>query len=99
MAASFTVAGRNNGFAKADTKTATRAAAAAYREAMAGFAELGTLAIWYAHLDEDQVMTAVHRLPAETSKPNKGKKAKKATKAARAGREDRREDRRQGPHP
>jgi uncharacterized protein (DUF2252 family) len=84
MAASFTVAGRNNGFAKADARAATRAAAAAYREAMAGFAQLGTLAIWYAHLDEDQVMTAVHRLAAEDSKPGKGKEAaKKATKAAK----------------
>jgi uncharacterized protein (DUF2252 family) len=84
MAASFTVAGRNNGFAKADARAATRAAVAAYREAMAGFAQLGTLAIWYAHLDEDQVMAAVHRLAAEDSKPGKGKEAaKQETKAAK----------------
>ena len=60
------------------------------------------MAIWYAHLDEDQVMAAIHRPPAETSKPNKGKKAKKETKAAKLAekhrREDGREDRRQGPH-
>jgi uncharacterized protein (DUF2252 family) len=83
MAASFTVAGRNNGFAKADARAATRAAVAAYREAMAGFAQMGTMAIWYAQLDEDQVMTAIHRLAAETLKPDKGKKAKKTTKAAK----------------
>jgi uncharacterized protein (DUF2252 family) len=83
MAASFTVAGRNNGFAKADARAATRAAVAAYREAMAGFAQMGTMAIWYAELGEDQVIAATHRLEAETSKPNKGKKAKKATKAAK----------------
>src|ERR1051326_1208395 len=40
MAASFTIAARNNGFAKADTRAATLAAARAYREAMAGFAQM-----------------------------------------------------------
>src|SRR5215472_12754004 len=33
MAASFTIAGRNNGFAKADTRAATMASVRAYREA------------------------------------------------------------------
>ena len=41
MAASFTIAGRNNGFTKADTRAATRASVRAYREAMAGFAADG----------------------------------------------------------
>jgi uncharacterized protein (DUF2252 family) len=36
LAASFTIAARNNGFATADTRAATLAAVAAYREAMAG---------------------------------------------------------------
>ena len=35
MAASFTIAARNNGFTKADTQAATLASVAAYREAMA----------------------------------------------------------------
>jgi uncharacterized protein (DUF2252 family) len=82
MAASFTIAGRNNGFSKPDTRAATLAAVAAYREAMAGFATMGTMGIWYAHLDEDQVMTAVHKAAAEAAKPKKGKKAKQETKAA-----------------
>jgi uncharacterized protein (DUF2252 family) len=38
MAASFAIAARNNGFAKADTKAATLASVAAYRETMASFA-------------------------------------------------------------
>ena len=59
MAASFTIAGRNNGFAKADTQAATLEAARAYREAMAGFAAMGTMDIWYAHLDEDELKKAV----------------------------------------
>ena len=36
MAASFTIAARNNGFSKADTRASTLASVAAYREAMAG---------------------------------------------------------------
>jgi uncharacterized protein (DUF2252 family) len=83
MAASFTIAGRNNGFGKADTKAATLASVAAYREAMAGFAEMGTMEIWYAHLDEDQVMTGIRTVAAEASKTGKGKKATKDAKAAK----------------
>ena len=41
MAASFTIAARNNGFSKADTRAATLASVAAYREAMAEFAADG----------------------------------------------------------
>ena len=50
MAASFTIAARHNGFSKADTRAATQASVTAYREAMATFAAMGTLEIWYAHL-------------------------------------------------
>jgi uncharacterized protein (DUF2252 family) len=56
MAASFTVAARNNGFSKSDVKAVTRANVAAYREAMAGFAQMRTLDVWYSHLDENEVM-------------------------------------------
>src|SRR6476659_9253999 len=38
MSASFTIAGRNNGFSKAETRAATLASVQAYRETMAGFA-------------------------------------------------------------
>src|SRR5678815_1648043 len=43
LAASVTIAARNNGFTKADTRAATRASVMAYREAMAGFATMGTM--------------------------------------------------------
>src|SRR5215469_9636331 len=58
MAASFTIAARNNGFTKADTRAATAASVRAYREAMASFAQMRIMDIGYAHLDEDQVMAA-----------------------------------------
>ena len=51
LAASFTIAGRNNGFAKVDIRAVTRASVLAYREAMAGFAAMGRLEMWYAHLE------------------------------------------------
>src|SRR6516162_5861691 len=60
MAASFTIAARNNGFSKADTRAATIAAVTAYRTAMAEFAQMRTMDVWYAHLDEDQLVTAAH---------------------------------------
>ena len=43
MAASFTIAARNNGFAKADAREVTLASVRAYREAMASFAQMGTM--------------------------------------------------------
>jgi uncharacterized protein (DUF2252 family) len=83
LAASFTIAARNNGFGKADTRTVTLASVAAYREAMAGFAAMGTMAIWYAHLDEDQLLRAVQSAAAKASKTKKGAKAaKRARKTA-----------------
>jgi uncharacterized protein (DUF2252 family) len=77
MAASFTIAGRNNGFAKADIEAATRAAVTAYREAMAEFAQMRTMDVWYAHLDEDTLMNAVRGVVAETATQAKAKKASK----------------------
>ena len=71
MAASFMIAARHNGFPKADTRAATQASVAAYREAMATFAEMGTLAIWYAHLSEDELLEAVRRTAAKVSKSKK----------------------------
>src|SRR6201985_1410799 len=68
MAASFTIAARHNGSAKADAGEATRASVRAYREAMASFAQLRTMDIWYAHLDEDELMAGVRTLVAGTAK-------------------------------
>jgi uncharacterized protein (DUF2252 family) len=77
MAASFTIAARNNGFTKMDTRAATQASVRAYREAMASFADMGTLAIWYAHLSEDELVHAIRSAAAEASKPKKAAKAAK----------------------
>jgi uncharacterized protein (DUF2252 family) len=87
MAASFMIAARHNGFAKAEAWAATLASVTAYREAMAGFAPMGTLDIWYAHLDEDQVTQTVRGRLAGTgeqakAKKKEGKQEQKLAKAA-----------------
>jgi len=83
MAASFTIAARNNGFSPADTREATLASVTSYREAMAAFAQMRTMDVWYAHLDEDQVRRAGRGAVAEVSK--EAKAAKKGPKRARKG--------------
>src|SRR5512132_1891480 len=58
LAASFTIAGGNNGFGKADTKAATLGSVTAYREAMAGFAQMGRLEVWCAHRTGEELLEA-----------------------------------------
>src|SRR5664280_3441702 len=53
MAASFTIAGRNNGFSAADTTATTLSSVRSYRQAMAQFAEMRTMDLWYTHMSED----------------------------------------------
>jgi uncharacterized protein (DUF2252 family) len=80
MAASFTIAARNNGFSKADTRAATLASVTAYREAMAGFATMGTMEIWYARLDADDLEKAMRAATKALGK--QAKAAKRARKVA-----------------
>jgi uncharacterized protein (DUF2252 family) len=56
LAASFTVAARNNGFSKSEARAAATASVASYREAMAEFAGMGVLATWYARMSEDDLI-------------------------------------------
>ena len=82
MAASFTIAARNNGFATADTRAATLASVRAYREAMASFAQMPTMDIWYAHLAEDELTASIRSTVAGTARQEKADKHKKAPKKA-----------------
>jgi uncharacterized protein (DUF2252 family) len=85
MAASFEIAARNNGFSKADTRAAVLESVRAYREAMASFAQMGTMDIWYVHLDEDELRAGIRTVVAGTAKAEKGaKKTEKADKQAKA---------------
>jgi uncharacterized protein (DUF2252 family) len=61
LAASFAIAARNNGFASAEVADAARATVLAYRNAMAEFAQMGNLAIWYSRLPADDVLDLLRR--------------------------------------
>jgi Uncharacterized protein conserved in bacteria (DUF2252) len=71
----------SNGFGKADTRAATLASVAAYREAMTGFATMGTMDIWYAHLYKDQLLQGVRSAAAEAAEASKA--SRKAVKMAK----------------
>jgi uncharacterized protein (DUF2252 family) len=89
MAASFTIAARNNRFTPADTRAVTVESVKAYRSGMADLAAMRTLDIWYAHMSEADIQDATRAIQ-ETSnsrkKPSKGTtgKKKKGTKAGKA---------------
>jgi uncharacterized protein (DUF2252 family) len=80
MAGSFAIAGRNNGFAQADTRSSTHASVTAYREAMRGFAQMSTMDVWYAHLSEVDLMNGIRSAKASMTK----KDAKAAKRAERS---------------
>ncbi len=83
MAASFTIAARNNGFSKAEARGSTMASVTAYREAMAEFAQMGTMEVWYSHLSEAQLMAAIKRLASTETDKTAKKEAKKGEKRAK----------------
>ena len=55
MAASFTIAARNNGFSKSDAQAVTDESVKAYRVAMAEYAGMRQLDVWYAHMTEEDI--------------------------------------------
>ena len=91
MAASFTIAARNNGFTDAEAQAASLASASAYREAMLRFAEMGTMEIWYSKVSAQDVLDAVNAAARSLKGADK--------KQAKTVHKDSHEDRREGPHP
>jgi uncharacterized protein (DUF2252 family) len=83
MAASFRIAGQSNGFAKADTKAVTLASAEAYREAMAEFAQMSTMEVWYAHRSEEEVRAGATAVLAGKGDAKELKRAEKNVAKAR----------------
>jgi uncharacterized protein (DUF2252 family) len=82
MAASFTIAARNNGFTNADARAATVASVTAYREAMAGFAGMRTMDIWYARLSEQDLLSAIRNATRSLERTESKGVAKAAEKRA-----------------
>jgi uncharacterized protein (DUF2252 family) len=90
MAASFLIAGRNNGFSKADARAAALASVTAYREAMAGFAQMPTMDLWYAHFDEDRLQQII--AGAVTGAATQEKKDRKAKAPKKKEQKDAKQD-------
>jgi uncharacterized protein (DUF2252 family) len=59
MAASFTIAARDNGFTAEQARAGTSRSVRSYREKMAEFAQMSTLDIYYARLSEADIMNAI----------------------------------------
>src|SRR5215218_9632665 len=55
LAASFVVAGRDNGFDTADCRNAAQASVASYRQRMAQFSEMGELEVWSSRVGEEDI--------------------------------------------
>ena len=85
MAASFTIAARNNGFSSKDAETATMRSVNAYRTSMQEFAEMRTMDVWHSRLSADEILQAAKSVA----------KGKRAVKEEEGGREGDRE----GAHP
>jgi uncharacterized protein (DUF2252 family) len=55
LAASFVVAGRENGFDATECREAAQASVASYRQRMAEFSEMRELEVWYSRVSEEEV--------------------------------------------
>ena len=55
LAASFAVAGRDRGFGEGRRRAINLAVSRSYREAMAGFAKMRTLDLWYSRIDTEEI--------------------------------------------
>jgi hypothetical protein len=83
LAASFVVAGRDNGFSRKQYRKATLAAVETYRTAMRTFAGQPILTVWYEHLEIEQAI-ADYKATLSARKLNKHKARLKATENALA---------------
>ncbi len=68
LAASFVVAGQFHGFPAAASRQVALAAVRSYRQAMAGFAGMGYLPLWYDYIDIDDISDASGLPPKELEK-------------------------------
>jgi uncharacterized protein (DUF2252 family) len=88
LAASIMIAAGNSGFSQADARAATKASVTAYREAMAEFAGMRTMDVWYARLSEDELTASIRREVKRVAKRGtKEVKAAKKPKALKPGNE------------
>ncbi len=66
LAASFVVAGRENGFSAQHSRTAAMTAVRGYREWMARYAEMRLIDIWYSKITDIDILAALDDWPGNT---------------------------------
>jgi uncharacterized protein (DUF2252 family) len=79
LAASFEIAGRENGLGRKQRAAAVRTAASTYRDSMRAFASQRNLEVWYARLDVESALAEV-----EDEDPKAVKKVRKGVEKARS---------------
>jgi uncharacterized protein (DUF2252 family) len=84
LAASFAIAGRENGFKRRERAPAVLGAARSYREAMRVFASQSNLEVWYARLGVESVMGEIEAEPKLTKQVRKGVAKAQAKDSVRA---------------
>ncbi|WP_173054575.1 DUF2252 domain-containing protein [Phytohabitans houttuyneae] len=65
LAASFVIAARDNGFGRKERAAIVKTTLSSYRNAMATFAGMGELAVWYAHADASAVSRIISTTPSK----------------------------------
>ena len=80
LAASMEIAGRDRGLTDAERTNVVMATVAAYRQAMAEFAAMSNLDVWYAHLDIETALANMGGL----LEPDRRRRVEKNLSAARA---------------
>jgi uncharacterized protein (DUF2252 family) len=78
LAASFVIAGINNGLDADDQEAAARESVAAYRDAMLSFASRGYLDVWYLNLSSDKLYGLLKQQGKKKKAKHLAKQAKKA---------------------
>jgi uncharacterized protein (DUF2252 family) len=84
LAASFAIAGRENGFKRKERAAAVLEVGRSYRDSMRAFASQGNLDVWYARLDVEAVMGEIEAEPKLTKQVRKGVAKAQAKDSVRA---------------
>jgi len=84
LAASFAIAGRENGFKRKERAASVLEVARSYRNSMRAFASQRNLSVWYARLDVESVMGEIDAEPKLTKQVRRGMAKAQAKDSLRA---------------
>jgi uncharacterized protein (DUF2252 family) len=84
LAASFAIAGRENGFKRKERSAAVLEVARSYRDSMRAFASQRNLEVWYARLDVESVMGEIEAEPKLSKQVRRGVAKAQAKDSVRA---------------